>query len=132
MTKDKKPQRKNKEVTSVSVRQHYSGILPPAEQFEKYEIVCPGAAEQILSHATQQINHRIKMEDKLVSADIQIQKTGLFLAYSLILIVFIFGFILILTDKKVEGLSTLATALFTIGALFVYRQKKQEKKEHRN
>ena len=49
------------------------GFYRPQNNLKNMKLFCPGAAEQILSHATQQINHRIKMEDKLVSADIQFQ-----------------------------------------------------------
>ncbi|MHB8129171.1 MAG: DUF2335 domain-containing protein [Mobilitalea sp.] len=42
----------------------YEGPLPPASEFERYERVCPGAADRILSMAENEEAHRHRTEDR--------------------------------------------------------------------
>jgi uncharacterized membrane protein len=44
----------------------YSGPLPPASEFERYEKAMPGAAERVLALAEREAEHRHKIEDKVI------------------------------------------------------------------
>ena len=122
------PQNKeNRQIQKISRTQSYSGILPLASEFEKYEQICPGAAKEILSHATKQIDHRIKMGESIVNANIKNQKVGMFLGFLIVFVIVVFGFILLLMDKKIEGFATLLFTALGYGGLFIYNQKKETK-----
>jgi uncharacterized membrane protein len=45
----------------------HRGPLPPPEQLEKYEQVCPGAARRIMDFADSEQNHRHSIERKIIS-----------------------------------------------------------------
>ena len=46
----------------------YSGPLPPASEMEKFEAICPGSADRIITMAEKQSEHRQKIEYKVVNA----------------------------------------------------------------
>ena len=46
----KKNKQKQLQGTPVAIAQSYSGPLPPASQFQKYEEVFPGAAKKIIDN----------------------------------------------------------------------------------
>lgn len=49
--------------TMVAMEQKmYSGPLPPAEEIEAYERVCPGAADRIITMTEKSLEHRISSE----------------------------------------------------------------------
>ncbi|MCK4624547.1 MAG: DUF2335 domain-containing protein [Phycisphaerae bacterium] len=51
-------------------RTEMSGPLPPPQILEKYNQICPGAAERILSMAEKQARHRQEVESKALEAGI--------------------------------------------------------------
>jgi uncharacterized membrane protein len=56
----------------------YSGPLPPAADFERYNAALPGAAERILAMAEKEAAHRHDAEDSLVKEEVRASKTGQF------------------------------------------------------
>ncbi len=54
----------------------YSGPLPAPEDFGAYKDVLPDAPERILAMAEKQIQHRISMEEKIVSSGLSESKKG--------------------------------------------------------
>ncbi|HUX22343.1 MAG TPA: DUF2335 domain-containing protein [Spirochaetia bacterium] len=54
----------------------YSGPLPPAAEFERYNAALPGAAERILALAEKEAEHRHGAEDLLVQEEVRASKTG--------------------------------------------------------
>lgn len=121
-------QSKNNSITLHRQEIRYSGILPPAEQFKKYDEACPGAAKQILEHATNQINHRIEKEKKITEANIKNQRLGIIFAFIVVISFLIVGFILILKDKGLFGFSAFVAAFVPILGYF-FSRKRQEKNE---
>ena len=105
------------------ITRQYQGILPPPESFAQYEKTYPGAAKEILSHATKQIDHRIEVENKLTAAAVSHTKLGIWLAFILIFVVLIGGLLLIFFDKPTAGFAILITEAVAIAALFVARHK---------
>jgi uncharacterized membrane protein len=57
-------------VTAQSRSVTYSGPLPPAEEFERYEKAHPGTAERILALAEKEAENRRNNNDKLINAAI--------------------------------------------------------------
>ena len=68
------PQAPSSRQNGVSVEHHqieaFRGPLPHPEHLKQYEVIVPGAADRILQLAEQQTAHRIKTENKAVSAEI--------------------------------------------------------------
>ena len=64
-----KQQGLSKETTTVvSMQQHYSGPLPPAQEFKAYGEVLPNAPERILAMAEGEQKHRHKKEIRALNA----------------------------------------------------------------
>jgi len=61
----------------------YSGPLPPAADFERYNAALPGAAERILAMAEKEAEHRHGAEDLLVQEEVRASKTGQVFAFIL-------------------------------------------------
>ena len=124
--KEAQSQNKNKHSFVRQQVLHYSGILPPAEQFQKYENTYPGAAKEILSYATKQIEHRIESEKKITDANIKIQTMGMILAFLVVLSFLSVGCLLILKDKELSGLVALVAAFVPIVTFFFFRKKEKK------
>ena len=67
----------------------------PPEAFQRYEEILPGAAERILKMAEKQAEHRQRLEEKIVNAEIRDARLGL-----------IFGFLIGLTTCRRSYLCT--------------------------
>lgn len=61
----------------------YSGPLPTAIEFERYNTTYPGAAERILAMAEKEAVHRHGAEDLLVKEEVRASKTGQVFAFIL-------------------------------------------------
>lgn len=129
MSSKRKHQRNNKEeITTTQITQsiEYQGILPPPNILEGFEKVLPGAAERIVQMAEKQIDHRLKSEDKELESIIKtrnkISNYPIY-AFIIILVLIISSVILILKDKQVEGLLTLAGTMAMATFNYVKRNK---------
>lgn len=78
----------------------YSGPLPPAAEFERYNVALPGAAERILALAEKETEHRHGAEDLLVQEEVRASRTGQK-----------FAFVLGIGSLAVIAVTSLATAL---------------------
>ncbi|MBQ3275029.1 DUF2335 domain-containing protein [Candidatus Saccharibacteria bacterium] len=106
----------------------YSGPIPDAAQFKKYEEALPGSAERILRMAEEQSAHRRKMEMKVIDSGIENSKRGQLFAFILSLVVIVGGLTLLILGKSTEGYVALVAALGTLVGTFIYG-KKSEKDE---
>lgn len=86
----------------------HSGPIPDPESFQKYEKVCPGSAERILSMAEKNGEHRRKCEETELKANINLNKASFWS--------FLIG--------KILG--TLVTILCGIGAFILTWYEKSE------
>ncbi|MDE6535890.1 MAG: DUF2335 domain-containing protein [Muribaculaceae bacterium] len=57
-------------------QESFKGPIPHPELLQKYENIQPGFAERMVSMAEQQLDHRIKCEDKIVDGSIAESKRG--------------------------------------------------------
>lgn len=64
-------------VSGISIsRQFYSAPLPPPDDLRAYNDAVPNGAERILTMAENQSAHRIEIESKAISAQIEDSKRG--------------------------------------------------------
>jgi hypothetical protein len=107
----------------MSSMQVFSGPIPPASELLKYEQVLPGAAERIMSMAERQSIHRQKMEDKMLDANIKSEKRGQFFGFTVFITVILIGFVLLIFDKKIEGLASILGSIAGVIGLFIYSRE---------
>ena len=105
----------------------YSGPIPPASELAKYETILPGAANRILTMAEKQSQHRQKMENTMLNANIKAEKNGQIFGFIIFSIAVIAGFLLVLFGRNVEGLISLIVAVGGIVGLFVYNREEVRK-----
>lgn len=81
--------------TMVAMEQKmYSGPLPPAEEIEAYERVCPGAADRIITMTEKSLEHRISSEKSIVSEETKQSSRGQILGFVLAMFFGIIAFFL--------------------------------------
>jgi uncharacterized membrane protein len=112
----------------------FKGPLPPPEVLARYEEICPGATDRVLSMAESQARHRQRLEERVVTSNCRAQDRGPILGFILALAVLGFGAYLILQGKEVSGLVALVSALVAIVVPFIYGKRVQnrelQKKKH--
>ncbi len=59
------------------ITQSFSGPLPPPLVLREYNAIIPGLAERIVAQAEQQTEHRIRLETRVINADILKSWAGL-------------------------------------------------------
>lgn len=111
---------------------HFSGPLPPPEDFAKYEERLPGSADRILKMAEKQMEHRIETERKIIGYKIKAGKTGQILGFVLVLVCLISSLILGLNGHDTLAKWIGVTTVFCVAVVFVlnkipYIGKNEEK-----
>ena len=97
----------------ASIERHYSGPIPPASEMAKYEEICQGAANRILTVMEQQIQHRHKIEFLVIKSSLRDQLLGVVFAFILSMMTLAIGWYCIYTDKNILG--TLLAELALLG-----------------
>lgn len=86
--------------SAVVMSAGYSGPLPPASEFKRYDEVLPGAADRIIKMAEKSLDAEIK--------DAERHRTTVFIAMlfnkTVVYILLVISFILILLGKNIEAL----------------------------
>jgi len=101
----------------------HSGPLPPAESFEHYEKILPGAADRILTMAESQSGHRQKIELRVVSLEGLRSILGIIFAFLVVVISMGSGIYLTIEGKTLVGILIPGAALASIVATFIYEKK---------
>lgn len=130
MPKRTKPQTATQNKNSTLIQQSslsYSAPIPPPQMFEEYDRVLPGSAERILSMAEKQTIHRISLEEKVVSSNINKESLGMWMAFLITMTAIIGGIIIILDDKSAAGLQIIITSLVILVGIFIYGRHSQMK-----
>lgn len=99
------------------------GPLPPAEAFEKYEAVCPGAANRIIRMAEKQAEHRQEIEKLVVSSGVRNSHMGIISAFVLALVILICGVFCILQGHDWAGTVIVGIDIVGLCGVFVYGTK---------
>lgn len=123
------PNEERRELVQESLS--YSGPIPHYTDFQGYENVLPGSADRILKMSENQSSHRQKIEKAVVLSEVENSKRGQRYAFVIVLVALVFGFILLLFDKKLEGFVTLISTAVGLVGIFVYTKEseKEERKE---
>lgn len=84
MSKQKNVQRQTRQtqVEAYAAEFHYSGPLPHPRDLEKYNEIIPDGANRIMVMAEKQQEHRFKLEEKAVSA--QVKQSGIGQVFGLV------------------------------------------------
>lgn len=127
----KKLEPEEREILALS---SYSGPLPPPEYLKGYVEVYPEAANQIFRWAEDEQKHRHYMEKESLKKSFRYNSIGLIGGIVLSLFFIVGGFILIILDKDVLGVSVIAPFIISLITLVVRGKNKIDKndKEEKN
>ena len=106
----------------------YSGILPPAEELEKYEKIIPGVGQNLLSTYQKQVEHRIEIESIVIKGDNKRSWVGLFLGFIIVMSVIGIAYLLLSKGKSLEAFGTVILALGSLVSVFI-RTLSERRKE---
>ena len=99
----------------------YSGPLPAPEDFGAYKDVLPDAPERILAMAEKQIQHRISMEEKIVSSGLSESKKGQNLGAIIVLVCIASSVYLGMNGHDILAAALVAITA-TVGTIFVLKK----------
>lgn len=118
-----KQQGLSKETTTVvSMQQHYSGPLPPAQEFKAYGEVLPNAPERILAKAEGEQKHRHKKEIRALNARAFVSILGMLFGVGIVIMCIWFAYKLGMSGH--DWLAGSIVAITTSCAMiFVLRRK---------
>lgn len=105
----------------------YAGPLPSPEAFTRYEQVCAGAADRIISMAENQAAHRQTLEKLHEETVARNSKMGIICALIIALSVLIVGALCILTGHDYAGSFIVTLDLASLCGIFIYGTKYQVK-----
>lgn len=98
----------------------YQGPLPLAEDFAKYESVCPGAADRIIAMAERQSQHRQSIEKSVVNAGNRNSVLGIISATFIAISVLIGGVYCVLQGHDTAGTAIVTIDLVGLCGVFIY------------
>ncbi len=114
----------------------YQGPLPLAAEFDKYEVVLPGAADRILKMAEIQSSHRQEIEKMVIAGEMKNSSHGQTWAGVIVITAIICGTFLMFSGKDIIGFTTIFTSIAGIIGTFIYgtrsKRKEREKKYFNN
>ena len=89
----------------------HSGILPPADQMEKYDKIQPGLAGEIIAMAKQQMIHRQNIEMKMIESNAKAKILGVLFGGLIGLSGVIGGIVFFILGGRLFGLGGVIFAL---------------------
>jgi len=117
----------------MQMTMQYSGPLPLASEFKKYEMALPGSADRILTMAEEEQKFRHISQTKIIDNKIVSSRVGQIMGYSLAVVLIGGGFWLIAIGKDGYGIAAVIGSLTTIIVPFLMdRFKSSEKKSNKN
>jgi len=123
MTPNKKTSKANRQSSLLRQRQvaieHRSGPLPSPEEFERYERVCPGAADRIIKMAEGQSLHRQDLEKSVIKSASRDSLWGLIFAFLFSMANISGAVFLISTDHSVTGTLLSGIGLVSVVGAFI-------------
>ncbi|MGK4081899.1 hypothetical protein EA74_00454 [Enterococcus hirae] len=105
---------------------HYSGPIPSPDLLKRFEEVCPGSADRIITMAEKQSEHRRNMETKVVDSQVRDSKRGMIFGFIISVVGIIGGLFLIAMDKGTAGLTLVCGILIGLVALFIYGSESEK------
>jgi len=124
LTISQQPQQHHMEVSAM-----YIGPIPDAAQLEKYEQICPGAADRIISMAESQAHHRQMLESMAVKSNAKNSTLGVIFAFVIGMLTIIGGVFLAYSGLEWPGAIIGSTGLIGLVSVFIYgtRSSRQER-----
>ncbi len=100
----------------------YSGPLPSAEEFARYEAVQPGTAERILAMAEKEASHRHELEKTAVRSTAKLNFTGQIFGFIVALLSLGAVFVSIFLNRPLGAIVPAVTALIGLISVFTGRK----------
>ena len=117
---------KNNKIAKIGITRIHSGPLPDPETLIKYNQVYPDLAKEIVEMAKKQSEHRQYLEKEQVISETKLRLRGQLIGGCAIVILIILGFVLILNDKNIAGVSAVIIALIGIIYSISYGKNKDK------
>jgi uncharacterized membrane protein len=112
---------------ALRITEEFSGPLPPPEQLAKYNHVLPGAADRIIAMAERQSAHRMELEKKVVSQQLNESQAGQMRAFILAIVFGSFALIAALMGHDtVGGVLGGATVLGLVSTFILGKREQRE------
>lgn len=105
----------------------YSGPLPLPQHLEKYEDVCPGAADRIIAMAEGQAKHRQEMESTVIQANGRNSTLGVLIGGMVAVLAIVYGAHIIESGYEISGYVTMFVPLATLVGIFIYGKRENRK-----
>ncbi len=105
------------QINGQIITQAYTGPLPPASEFEKYNMVVPDAGSRILAMAENEAAHRHSIQNQIIKNDSRDSLLGIVFAFILSLGCLIVGAHIILALPNNIG-AIIAGAMFGLSGIF--------------
>lgn len=119
--------------TMVAMEQRmYSGPLPPAEEIEAYERVCPGSADRIIKMTEKSLDHRISNEKLIVSEETKQSGRGQILGFILAIFFGVIALVLALTGHEILAGIIAGTDIVSLAIIFVLNKVPELRKGGNN
>ncbi|MGL4986277.1 MAG: DUF2335 domain-containing protein [Treponemataceae bacterium] len=123
--------RYNKRLTGksgqIQVTQTISSALPPPVDLKAYEEIYPGTTKIFVDALKKQSEHRMDLEDKVISAGLKSSFIGQILSFILAFSAIVGGVILVLFNKDAIGFASIIGSLATLVSVFIYGKKSNKK-----
>lgn len=92
--------------------------LPPPEELEKFEKLCPGVTKLVFDNFINQSNHRMELEKSTILGDNKRANRGQLISAVLVFLCVVIGGFLIYFDKNIEGIAMILVSLGTLLTAF--------------
>lgn len=105
----------------------YSGPLPLPQHLERYEAICPGAADRIIAMAEAQTKHRQKLENDVIKTNGRNSTLGVCFGGAVAILAMIFGADIIKSGNEISGYIMMFGPLSALIGVFVYGKQANKK-----
>ncbi len=123
--------KQNKTPNSVVTREVsaalYSGPIPDPIYLEKYEHICPGAADRIIKMAEKQAEHRQMLESMALKSNTRNSAFGVVFAFILGVITILCGATLAYFGRELSGTLLGSAGLIGLVGVFIYGTRSNQK-----
>ena len=119
--------------TMIAMEQKmYSGPLPPAEEIEAYEHVCPGSADRIITMTEKSLDHRMANEKLIVSEETKQSARGQILGFILALFFGVIALILGMYGHEILAGIIASGDIVSLAVIFVLNKVPELRKGGNN
>lgn len=121
--------KKRQIIKSVSVTMHktHIGPLPDPETLSEYSIIIDKGAERIMVMAESQLNHRLRLENKVIGSQITQSYIGQISAFILCITMIVGGVFLVYKGHDISGSLISGTSLIGLATVFIKGKQQVEK-----